>query len=79
MKEPGENKGRKITPVNQVILEAIKLSSSHQLYNPVGNDHEFHPRFLRKYLNLYDEITNAVRQYISDVKSKDFPNAQEQY
>jgi len=49
------------------------------MHDMLGINHEFHPRFLRKYLNLYDEITNAVRQYISDVKSKDFPNAQEQY
>ncbi|MBN9351730.1 MAG: 3-methyl-2-oxobutanoate hydroxymethyltransferase [Chitinophagaceae bacterium] len=49
------------------------------MHDLLGINHEFHPRFLRKYLNLYDEITNAVRQYISDVKSKDFPNAQEQY
>lgn len=39
----------------------------------------FKPRFLRQYLNLYDEISGAVKKYITDVKSKDFPNEKEQY
>ena len=42
-------------------------------------NHEFNPRFLRRYLNLYDEITKGVKQYISDVKNIDFPNQDEQY
>ena len=41
--------------------------------------HEFSPRFLRRYLSLYDEIGNAVKAYIADVKSGDFPNKDEQY
>ena len=45
----------------------------------LGMNHEFNPRFLRRYLNLYDDITNAVQNYIVDVKSKDFPNSNEQY
>ena len=45
----------------------------------LGITHEFHPRFLRRYLNLYDEIKTATEKYISDVKSKDFPNDKEQY
>lgn len=48
-------------------------------HDMVGLTHEFNPRFLRRYLNLYDEIKGAVGQYIKDVKSKDFPNAGEQY
>lgn len=48
-------------------------------HDMVGLTHEFSPRFLRRYLSLYDEIKNAVGQYINDVKSKDFPNANEQY
>ncbi|APD08075.1 3-methyl-2-oxobutanoate hydroxymethyltransferase [Flavobacteriaceae bacterium UJ101] len=39
----------------------------------------FNPKFLRKYLNLHEEITGAVQDYIQDVKSTDFPNETEQY
>lgn len=49
------------------------------LHDMLGITHEFNPRFLRRYMNLYDEVKAATQQYIRDVKSKDFPNAQEQY
>ena len=49
------------------------------LHDMLGMNHEFNPRFLRRYLNLYDEITKGVKQYISDVKEVDFPNKDEQY
>lgn len=49
------------------------------LHDMLGITKEFHPRFLRRYLNLYDDIKGAVGEYISDVKSKDFPNDKEQY
>lgn len=49
------------------------------LHDMLGVTHEFSPRFLRRYLNLYDEIKGAVNEYIKDVKSKDFPNEKEQY
>ncbi|TZF81202.1 3-methyl-2-oxobutanoate hydroxymethyltransferase [Pedobacter sp. BS3] len=39
----------------------------------------FKPRFLRQYLNLYEEMKNAVGRYVQDVKDKDFPNEKEQY
>ncbi|WP_235295980.1 3-methyl-2-oxobutanoate hydroxymethyltransferase [Portibacter marinus] len=45
----------------------------------LGITKDFHPRFLRRYLNLYDDIKGAVGQYIKDVKSSDFPNEKEQY
>ncbi len=45
----------------------------------VGMTHEFHPRFLRRYLNLYEDITGAIGQYVTDVKSVDFPNKDESY
>lgn len=45
----------------------------------MGMTHEFNPRFLRRYLNLFEDMTSAVEDYISDVKSKDFPNEKEQY
>ena len=49
------------------------------LHDMIGMTHEFNPRFLRRYLNLYEDITEAVQNYVSDVKSEDFPNEKEQY
>lgn len=48
-------------------------------HDMLGMTHEFSPRFLRRYLNLYESMGNAFKQYITDVKSKDFPNEKEQY
>jgi 3-methyl-2-oxobutanoate hydroxymethyltransferase len=45
----------------------------------LGFNKNFKPKFLRQYLNLNEEITGAVKRYIHDVKSKDFPNENEQY
>ena len=49
------------------------------LHDMLGMNHEFNPRFLRRYLNLYEDITGAVENYVKDVKSMDFPNKNEQY
>ena len=49
------------------------------LQDMLGINKEFSPRFLRRYLNLYDDITGAVQQYIHDVRTGDFPNEKEQY
>ena len=49
------------------------------LHDMLGITTEFSPRFLRRYLNLYDQIKSAVNKYIHDVKSKDFPSKKEQY
>ena len=49
------------------------------LHDMIGMTHEFNPRFLRRYMNLYETMTNSNGQYVSDVKSSDFPNAEEQY
>ncbi|MFB9055559.1 3-methyl-2-oxobutanoate hydroxymethyltransferase [Mariniflexile ostreae] len=49
------------------------------LHDMLGMTHEFNPRFLRRYLNLYDDMTNAISQYVSDVKRVDFPSDEEQY
>jgi len=49
------------------------------IHDMLGMNNEFSPRFLRRYLNLYEQMTGAIGQYVSDVKSKDFPNANEQY
>ena len=43
------------------------------MHDMLGINTEFKPRFLRTYLNLHDQVTNAVHQYIKDIKSKDFP------
>jgi 3-methyl-2-oxobutanoate hydroxymethyltransferase len=45
----------------------------------LGMTHEFSPRFLRRYLSLFDEITGAIKSYVHDVKTVDFPNEKEQY
>ena len=49
------------------------------LHDMIGMTHEFNPRFLRRYMNLYETMTNSIGQYVSDVKSSDFTNAEEQY
>lgn len=48
-------------------------------HDMLGMTHEFSPRFLRRYLNLYESMNSAFKQYIEDVKSRDFPNEKEQY
>lgn len=48
-------------------------------HDMVGMTHEFNPRFLRRYLDLFSEMTNAFKNYVSDVKDKSFPNENEQY
>jgi len=49
------------------------------IHDMLGITQEFSPRFLRRYLNLADEIKGAVNLYVQDVKSQDFPNEREQY
>lgn len=49
------------------------------LHDMLGMNHEFHPRFLRQYLDLHTQITGALQQYVSDVKAVEFPNEKEQY
>jgi 3-methyl-2-oxobutanoate hydroxymethyltransferase len=49
------------------------------MHDMLGINTEFKPRFLRQYLNINELATAAVQQYIKDVKSKDFPNENEQY
>jgi 3-methyl-2-oxobutanoate hydroxymethyltransferase len=48
-------------------------------HDMLGITKEFQPRFLRRYADLYSVISNAVQQYINDVKSRDFPNDSELY
>ncbi len=49
------------------------------IHDMLGINQEFSPRFLRRYHNLYAEMTGAVQNYIEDVKSVDFPSDKEQY
>ncbi|MEX6689742.1 3-methyl-2-oxobutanoate hydroxymethyltransferase [Danxiaibacter flavus] len=49
------------------------------MHDMLGINTEFKPRFLRQYLNLNEQITSAVQQYITDVKARDFPNSEESY
>ena len=49
------------------------------MHDMLGINKGFSPRFLRRYADLSTEITNAVKHYIEDVKSSDFPNESEQY
>ena len=49
------------------------------MHDMLGSNKDFSPRFLRRYADLNSIITNAVQNYISDVKSRDFPNESEQY
>jgi 3-methyl-2-oxobutanoate hydroxymethyltransferase len=49
------------------------------IHDMLGMNNEFSPRFLRRYLNLYEEMTSAIGQYVADVKSSDFPSEKEQY
>lgn len=49
------------------------------LHDLIGMTKEFNPRFLRRYMNLHDEIINAVSNFSNDIKSGDFPNENEQY
>lgn len=48
-------------------------------HDMLGMTHEFNPRFLRRYMDLYNGMSDAFKSYIKDVKSGDFPNSQEQY
>ena len=49
------------------------------LHDLIGMTKEFNPRFLRRYMNLHDEIVNAISNFSNDIKSGDFPNENEQY
>tara|TARA_Y100001980_G_scaffold46321_1_gene29901 strand:- start:3640 stop:4407 length:768 start_codon:yes stop_codon:yes gene_type:complete len=49
------------------------------LHDLLGITHEFNPRFLRRYLNLHDQISEAITKYVDDVKSLNFPNENESY
>jgi 3-methyl-2-oxobutanoate hydroxymethyltransferase len=69
-----------------VNIPVIGIGAGHEvdgqvlvLHDMIGMTHEFHPRFLRRYLNLYEDMTNAISHYVDDVKAVNFPNDSEQY
>jgi 3-methyl-2-oxobutanoate hydroxymethyltransferase len=49
------------------------------VHDMLGMTQDFSPRFLRRYLNLSEQITTAVSQYVQDVKAQNFPNEKESY
>ncbi len=49
------------------------------MHDMLGINRDFSPRFLRRYANLYEVVTNSVQSYIADVKDGKFPNEKEQY
>lgn len=49
------------------------------MHDMLGINTEFKPKFLRQYLNIFEQATEAVKKYIADVKTADFPNEKEQY
>lgn len=69
-----------------VSIPVIGIGAGHDvdgqvlvLHDMLGINKDFSPRFLRRYASLYDEILGSVKNYITDVKTKDFPNEKEQY
>lgn len=70
----------------QLTIPVIGIGAGNQvdgqvlvLHDMLGINTEFKPRFLRRYLNLFEDISGAVQNYIGDIKSGDFPNKDEQY
>lgn len=49
------------------------------IHDMLGMNQGFNPRFLRRYADIHSVMTDAVQEYIKDVKDKDFPNKEEQY
>jgi 3-methyl-2-oxobutanoate hydroxymethyltransferase len=49
------------------------------VHDLIGLTNAFNPRFLRRYMDLYEDMKKAIKNYVSDVKSVDFPNQNEQY
>jgi len=49
------------------------------MHDMLGINTEFKPRFLRQYLNIYEQVSDAVKKYVDDVKHRDFPSDNEQY
>ncbi len=71
---------------NELHIPVIGIGAGNQvdgqvlvIHDMLGITTKFHPRFLRRYHNLFDEIKGSVTAYIDDVKELKFPNEREQY
>lgn len=69
-----------------LVIPVIGIGAGNQvdgqvlvMHDMLGINTDFNPRFIRKYSNLHDIIDQAVKEYIKDVQSGDFPNENEQY
>ncbi|HRT84556.1 MAG TPA: 3-methyl-2-oxobutanoate hydroxymethyltransferase, partial [Bacteroidales bacterium] len=76
--------GKKVTEALKIPIIGIGAGNGVDgqvlvMHDMLGLTKEFSPRFLRRYLNLHDEVLGAVQNYIKDIKNKDFPNDSEQY
>ena len=49
------------------------------VHDLLGLTTEFNPRFIRRYLNLNNQVSDAVKSYVSDIKKMNFPNDEEMY
>ena len=49
------------------------------LHDLIGMTKEFNPRFLRRYMNLHDDMIDAISNFSKDIKKGSFPNKNEQY
>jgi 3-methyl-2-oxobutanoate hydroxymethyltransferase len=49
------------------------------LHDMLGITQSFSPRFLRRYLDMSEQMNGAIQQYVKDVRTRDFPNESEQY
>lgn len=49
------------------------------LHDMLGMTKEFNPRFLRRYMNLHDDMITAISSFSKDIKTGNFPNEKEQY
>ncbi|MXZ17798.1 MAG: 3-methyl-2-oxobutanoate hydroxymethyltransferase [Rhodothermaceae bacterium] len=49
------------------------------IHDALGLNDDFHPRFVRRYANLMDSISDSVKNYVEDVRSHSFPSSEESY